>query len=167
MSLALIRFVNSLLDPLQKRDKSLPLGVLAASAGLPTVFVEVRHWGTHESNLPGNEVLRDMGIRALEWLWRNYWNKKEDSVDAIALWKSSPAETRPVIEAFAKNQEDSFERLVVELAGDNDFSTSRTVLDPLLLFLLEELSEFPEAFIDYIIQTCISIPTCEIPRFPI
>lgn len=165
MSLALIRFVNSLLDPLQKRDKSLPLSVLATTAGLPTVFVEVRHWGTHESNLPGAEVLKEMGIRALEWLWRNYWNKKEDSVNFIELWKSGSADANTVITAAERNQEDTFGKLLVELAAEEDFSASRTSWERLISSLSEALSSFPEDFIDYIIQTLTTIPSCKLLSF--
>jgi len=164
MTLALIRFVNSLLDPLQKRDKSLPLSVLAASANLPTVFVEVRHWGTHESNLPGTEVLRDMGIRALEWLWRNYWNKKDDSIDVIAAWKNGSADTNDVIAALGDYQDASFDRLLEGLSADDDFAVSQKSWEPLLSSLSEKSPAFPETFMDYIVQTLIAIPTCIIPK---
>jgi Las1-like len=162
MTMALIRFVNGLLDPLQKRDKSLPLSVLAASADLPTVFVEVRHWGTHESNLPGAEILKDMGIRALEWLWRNYWNKKEDSTDIVALFKNGSVDTKTVVTAFEKNEEDLYEKLFVELAEEEDFGVSRISLNGLMSSLSETLPTFPESFIDYVIQALSKIPSCEI-----
>ena len=158
MTLALIRFVNCLLDPLQKRDKSLPLSVLAQGTNLPTVFVEVRHWGTHESNLPGAEVLRDMGIRALEWLWRNYWNKKDDSIDVIAAWKSGSANTNDVVAAFGNNHGASYGKLLFHLAADDDFSASQKSWEPLVSALSKELPVFPETFVDYVIQTLTTIP---------
>lgn len=164
MTLALIRFVNSLLDPLQKRDKSLSLSVLAASANLPTVFVEVRHWGTHESNLPGAEVLRDMGIRALEWLWRNYWNKNDDSIDVIAAWKSGSADINDVIDALGNRRDASFGKLLEGLSADDDFSVSQRAWEPLLSSLSEKSPHFPETFVDYIVQTLIATPACIISR---
>ena len=164
MTLALIRFVNSLLDPLQKRDKSLPLSILATSANLPTVFVEIRHWGTHESNLPGTEVLRDMGIRALEWLWRNYWNKKDDSIDAIAAWKSGSADVNDVIFALRDHQDASFDRLLEGLSADDDFAVSQKSWEPLLSSISEKSVAFPETFMDYIVQTLIATPTCIVPK---
>jgi hypothetical protein len=164
MTLALIRFVNSLLDPLQKRDKSLPLSILATGANLPTVFVEVRHWGTHESNLPGTEVLRDMGIRAIEWLWQNYWNKKDDSIDVIAAWKSGSVGTEDVVAALRDHQDASFGRLLEGLSADDDFAASQKSWGPLLSSLHERSHAFPETFIDYIVQTLIATPTCKIPK---
>lgn len=165
MTLALIRFVNSLLDPLQKRDKSLSLSILAANAGLPTAFVEVRHWGTHESNLPGAEILRDMGIRALEWLWHNYWNRKEDEAEVIALWKSNAADVSVILSALEKNREGCYGKLLVEFASEEDVSTSRAVWDPLFSLLSEKVSHFPESFIEYILETLIATPSCKVIEF--
>ena len=161
--MALIRFVNSLLDPLQKRDKNIPLGILAADVDLPTAFVEIRHWGTHESNLPATEILRDMGIRALEWLWQNYWNRKEDSVGVIALWKSGSMDIKGVISAFEKKQGEMFERLLVLCAEDDDFAASQILWAPLISSLSEGLSDFPESFVEYVVQTLTTIPHCDAP----
>jgi hypothetical protein len=152
MTLALIRFVNSLLDPLQKRDKSLPLSVLAADAGLPTVFVEIRHWGTHGNNLPGAEVLKDMGIRALEWLYRNFWNKKPDREADIAGWRSGAIDIKQVVGAFEKDRRASFEDLVVELAGNGDYAISRGIFDPLISALDARILAFPADFLEYIME---------------
>jgi len=166
MSLALIRFVNSLLDPLQKRDKSLPLSVLAKGAGLPTAFVEVRHWGTHERDLPSVEVLRDLGVRALEWLWRNYWHKGQvegvGEEDVLVLWRGGDVSEEQVVEAFRKDGRQWSERLVEELALDEDFSASKKVWDPLLLTLSTCISDFTETLIDYIVKTLVSIPQCNV-----
>jgi Las1-like len=161
MTFALIRFVNSLLDPLQRRDKSLSLSKLAANAGLPTVFVEVRHWGTHESNLPGAEILRDMGIRALEWLWHNYWNRKEGATDVIALWKSNATDADTILSALEKNRDECYEKLLVEFASEEDFSASRAAWEPLLSLLSDKVAQFPESFIEYIVETLIATPECK------
>jgi hypothetical protein len=163
MTLALIRFVNSLLDPLQKRDKSLPLSVLATDAGLPTVFVEIRHWGTHESNLPGAEVLKDMGIRALEWLYRNFWNKKHGREVDIAGWRSGAIDIKQVIGAFEKDRRASFEDLVVELAGNEDYAISRGIFDPLIAALDARISAFPADLIEYIVEILTTTSNGEYP----
>lgn len=152
MTLALIRFVNSLLDPLQKRDKSLSLSVLAADSGLPTVFVEIRHWGTHENNLPGAEILRDMGIRALEWLYRNFWNKKQESEGVVSVWKSGGVSIKEVVEAFAKDRGATLEELIFEIAGNEDYDVSQGIFDPLISALDAQLSAFPVAFVDYVMD---------------
>jgi hypothetical protein len=162
MTLALIRFVNSLLDPLQKRDKSLPLSVLAADAGLPTVFVEIRHWGTHENNLPGAEVLKDMGIRALEWLHRNFWNKHEPETD-IAGWRSGAVDIKQVVGAFDKDRRASFEDLVVELAGNEDYAISRGIFDPLIAALDARILAFPADFIEYMVEILTTTSNGEYP----
>jgi Las1-like len=156
MTLALIRFVNTLLDPLQKRDKSLPLSVLATTAGLPTAFVELRHWGTHENNLPGSEVLRNMGIRALEWLWRHYWNKVEDKDDVFMRWKDGRAEVNELVEILERREEESFEKLLMQLSEEYvDFSASRRKWDPVLS---TGFSTFPADFLDYTIDVLATIP---------
>jgi len=166
MSLALIRFVNSLLDPLQKRDRSLPLSVLAIEAGLPAGFVDVRHWGTHERDLPSVEVLRDMGVRALEWLWRNYWNKGQaESVgeeDVLVLWRGGDVSGEQVVQAFRKDGRQWTQRLVEELALDEDFAASKKLWETLLLTLSTCISEFTETLIDCIVKTLISIPQCNV-----
>lgn len=57
-SLALIRFVNGLVDPLQSGVFARPIVSIAAQIGLPLWMVELRHAGTHE-DLPSLEVLRE------------------------------------------------------------------------------------------------------------
>ena len=163
MSLALIRFVNSLLDPLQKKDKSLSLSALAANIGLPAAFVEIRHWGTHEANLPGSEVLRDMGIRALDWLWTNYWNKQEEKTHFLVLWKNGAIGFNEVISSFQKKSEESFENLVVELSEEEDFGLSRKIWDPLLSSLITALPTFLKTFLEYVVDTLVTIPQCIVP----
>ncbi|KDE07268.1 hypothetical protein MVLG_02488 [Microbotryum lychnidis-dioicae p1A1 Lamole] len=71
-SMALIRFVNSLVDPLQTTYYARSMASLAAQLGLPLWFVELRHAATHE-DLPGIAVLRDAARQALDWLYSNYW----------------------------------------------------------------------------------------------
>ncbi|KAM0750536.1 Las1-domain-containing protein [Meredithblackwellia eburnea MCA 4105] len=71
-SMALIRFVNSLVDPLQTTYYARSMASLAVQLGLPLWFVELRHAATHE-NLPGLVVLRDASRQALDWLYNSYW----------------------------------------------------------------------------------------------
>lgn len=79
-AMSLIRFVNGLLDPIQKSQYVIPLTVLARKIDLPRSFVELRHVSTHEG-LPSLAVLRDMNSRALAWLWDHYWSKPLASID--------------------------------------------------------------------------------------
>ena len=160
MTLALIRFVNSLLDPLQKRDKSLPLTVLATTAGLPRVFVEIRHWGTHESNLPGAEVLRDFGIRALEWLWHNYWNKEEQQTNVISEWNRGEIAEGVLVATFQAEEDRCYQELTEKLAESEDFDQAKRNWDPLITLLSEGISTFPEGFTEYLVNILSSFPDC-------
>lgn len=72
-SMAIVRFVNGMLDPYQKSREAISMYTLAKFAGLPSFFVELRHVATHES-LPSLELLREGGRRALSWLWDNFWS---------------------------------------------------------------------------------------------
>ena len=159
MTLALIRFVNSLLDPLQRRDKNLPLSVLASTAGLPASFVEVRHWGTHESSLPGVQVLRDMGIRALEWLWHNYWNRRNEEVDFMQSWEEGGIEAGKVVASFQGNLDQSCERLVVQIGEDGEFDTEASKWDAFIARLSDDIPSFPPTFSEYLLQMLISVPS--------
>lgn len=76
-TMALIRFVNGLLDPTQQSQFAIPLHTLAKKVGLSSWFVDLRHWGTHERELPSLDMLRNAAKEALEWLWNNYWDDEE------------------------------------------------------------------------------------------
>lgn len=65
--------MNGLLDPGQQSQFALPMHVLARNLNLPASFVEIRHAATHEA-LPSLSVLRTVAVRALDWLWTNYWS---------------------------------------------------------------------------------------------
>ncbi|GAA5863546.1 hypothetical protein JCM8547_007281 [Rhodosporidiobolus lusitaniae] len=71
-SMAMIRFVNSLVDPLQTTYYARSIASLAASINLPLSFVELRHQATHE-DLPSLSVLRGAARQALDWLYSHYW----------------------------------------------------------------------------------------------
>ena len=71
-TMAIIRFVNGLLDPLQQSQFAVPMQLLAKQLQLPTSFVELRHMGTHE-NMPSLEMLRIGCKNALNWLYDHYW----------------------------------------------------------------------------------------------
>lgn len=88
-SLALIRMVNGLVDPLQQGAYARSIASIAGQIGLPMWLVELRHVSTHE-DLPSLELLRE-GARevssrppaskrkiliieqAMSWLLHNYF----------------------------------------------------------------------------------------------
>ncbi|KAG9085713.1 rRNA-processing protein las1 [Ceratobasidium sp. UAMH 11750] len=71
-ALALIRFVNGLVDPLQQGVFARPIYSLAAQIGLPAWIVELRHRSTHE-DLPSLEVLREATHESMTWLLNRYF----------------------------------------------------------------------------------------------
>lgn len=71
-SMSLIRFVNGLVDPAQTGPFARSIASIATQIGLPLWFVELRHAATHE-DLPGLQVLRDAGRKAMDWLYERYW----------------------------------------------------------------------------------------------
>lgn len=76
-TMSLIRFVNGILDPNQKAQFAIPLHTIAKNVGLSSWFVELRHWGTHERDLPSLDMLRIAVKDALNWLWLHYWDDSE------------------------------------------------------------------------------------------
>ncbi|BGP27793.1 rRNA-processing protein las1 [Rhodotorula toruloides] len=72
-SMAIVRFVNSLVDPLQTTYFARSIASLAQQIQLPLWFVELRHQATHE-DLPSLGVLRDAARQALDWLYTYYWS---------------------------------------------------------------------------------------------
>ncbi|KAJ2725813.1 rRNA-processing protein las1 [Coemansia sp. Benny D115] len=85
--MALIRFVNSIIDLEQKGVYAQSVVTLAARIGMPAWFVELRHAATHE-HFPSLQVLRLACGQALAWLKSYYWNKQDRKI---------PEETRPHI----------------------------------------------------------------------
>lgn len=73
LSMAIVRFVNGLLDPAQRAAFAISMNALAKTIGLPESFVEIRHSATHDA-LPALPALRSALLQALDWLWQNYWN---------------------------------------------------------------------------------------------
>ncbi|KAI3483308.1 hypothetical protein L1887_53799 [Cichorium endivia] len=71
-SLALMRFVNSVVDSHQTGGFAQSIAAIAARIGLPQWFVEIRHATTHEE-LPSISVCRHAARAALAWLHTHFW----------------------------------------------------------------------------------------------
>ncbi|QBM88302.1 ribosomal biogenesis protein LAS1 [Metschnikowia aff. pulcherrima] len=71
-AMALVRFLNGILDPFQQGTFAMALLTIAKDIGFPYAFVEIRHWATHEQ-LPSLELLRATSKSALQWLEQNFW----------------------------------------------------------------------------------------------
>lgn len=79
-AMALVRFVNGVLDPLQQGRYAKALTQLAKTVALPASLVEIRHAATHEE-LPSLGALRLQAQKACEWLLANFWNELPDELD--------------------------------------------------------------------------------------
>lgn len=71
-AMALVRFVNGVLDPFQQGQYASALVNIAKVVGLPLSFVEIRHAATHEE-LPSLEALRQLVLDAQAWLYTHFW----------------------------------------------------------------------------------------------
>ncbi|KAA8916002.1 hypothetical protein TRICI_001817 [Trichomonascus ciferrii] len=83
-SMAIVRFVNGMLDPYQKSREAISMYTLAKFANLPSFFVELRHVATHEG-LPSLELLREGTRRAIDWLWDNFWSLNSHDTAAAEM----------------------------------------------------------------------------------
>lgn len=88
-AMAIIRFVNGLVDREQKGKFAKSINTLARQMGLPSWFVDLRHASTHE-RLPSLSVLRDSAHQAVGWLHDNYWIKNIKTADQKQSLKQNP-----------------------------------------------------------------------------
>lgn len=95
-AMAVVRFVNGILDPFQQGQFASALVNIAKVVGLPLSFVELRHAATHEQ-LPTLEALRTLAQRALEWLLDNFW--EELPAPAQGGWKYVELKSRASAES--------------------------------------------------------------------
>ncbi|KAL7423076.1 rRNA-processing protein las1 [Cryptotrichosporon argae] len=68
-AMAVVRFVNGLVDPLQTGPYARPISHLAAQLGLPPSLVALRHRATHE-DVPPLSLLRPALVAALDYIHR-------------------------------------------------------------------------------------------------
>ncbi|KAL6750390.1 Las1-like-domain-containing protein [Haematococcus lacustris] len=80
-AMALIRLVNGVSDAQQRGRVATSLTLLASSAGLPRVLVDIRHDATH-GELPSLALLRTGAAAALHWLQGTYWDGQARHVQA-------------------------------------------------------------------------------------
>ena len=75
MAMAIVRFVNGMVDMEQKGAYARSVQSIADEIGLPDWLVDLRHEATH-ANLPSLEVLRAGHKFALDWLQIHYWESQ-------------------------------------------------------------------------------------------
>ena len=77
-ALAVLRFVNSVVDAQQTRGVAVSVTGLASAVQLPRLLVDVRHEATHGA-VPALPMLRYAALEAVRWLYRRYWKAQSDS----------------------------------------------------------------------------------------
>ncbi|KAJ1735100.1 rRNA-processing protein las1 [Coemansia biformis] len=83
-AMALIRFVNSIVDLEQKGVYAQSMATLASRIGMPAWFVELRHACTHEQ-IPSLAVLRSACDQAHGWLGNYYWRRQARALPADTM----------------------------------------------------------------------------------
>jgi ribosomal biogenesis protein LAS1 len=73
LAMALVRFVNGVVDQAQNSQYALSVSGLAQRLHLTQTLVDIRHTSTH-SSLPRLEHLIEEANKALDWLRENYWH---------------------------------------------------------------------------------------------
>jgi ribosomal biogenesis protein LAS1 len=120
MAMAIVRFVNGMVDMEQKGAYARSVQSIADEIGLPDWLVDLRHEATHAS-LPSLEVLKAGCKFALDWLRDRYWesqiaefNKRdEDLVDLLRKY-AKLCENFKSAKKTGKN--DKYKKLVQEIA---------------------------------------------------
>ncbi|KAJ2200313.1 rRNA-processing protein las1 [Coemansia sp. RSA 2522] len=125
LSMALIRFVNSILDLEQRTTVAQSMAVLARRIGMPAWFVELRHACTHEQ-VPSLRVLRAAHAHALVWLDEHYWRRQtralpEDTRDRVRAAVAEYVRARDTVKAAATKRNasefDAAKAALVALTG--------------------------------------------------
>ena len=78
-SLLIVRFVNGVVDSLQKGRIAASVSSLASIAGVPRLLVDLRHETTH-NELPSLAALRAGARHALAWLRESYWEQQKQHI---------------------------------------------------------------------------------------
>ena len=95
MAMAIVRFVNGMVDMEQKGAYARSVQSIADEIGLPDWLVDLRHEATHAS-LPSLEVLRAGHKFALDWLQVHYWESQ------VAEFCGRDEELVTLLENYAK-----------------------------------------------------------------
>ena len=72
LSLAIIRFVNGVVEPFKKMNQSSSISSIGSKLNLPDYIVTIRHSATH-GRLPTFQFVSLAALQALQWLQENYW----------------------------------------------------------------------------------------------
>lgn len=82
LSMAIIRFINGVVEPFKNTNLSVPISTIGASYGVPEFVITIRHSATH-GKMPTFEFAALGAKSALEWLHRNYWEAQLNEINSI------------------------------------------------------------------------------------
>ncbi|KIJ45187.1 hypothetical protein M422DRAFT_166931 [Sphaerobolus stellatus SS14] len=153
-SLALIRMVNGLVDPLQQGAYARSIAAIAGQIGLPLWLVELRHASTHEE-LPSLELLREGARDSLNWFLNNFFlptlsPTSQASRTAVPLTPIDPllAEYKHLLKSITRDvslkSRSAAEVKRILRAFDNWISEARTTAS-MMAFDVESAAEEEEA----------------------
>ncbi|KAJ1966113.1 rRNA-processing protein las1 [Dipsacomyces acuminosporus] len=138
-TMALIRFVNSIVDLEQKGLYAQSIAGIANRIGMPAWFVELRHAGTHEQ-IPSLAVLRSACSQALYWLRDYYWDRQtrtlpEDTLqkvrDALMQYASDRAKVAAGAIAAAEVSGTKKGKMPAEVAAETAINSLSELIDKL------------------------------------
>jgi ribosomal biogenesis protein LAS1 len=82
LSLAVIRFINGVVEPFKNANLSVPISTIGASFGVPDFIIGIRHSATH-GRMPTFELAALGAEQALVWLQTNYWEAQVAELESI------------------------------------------------------------------------------------
>jgi ribosomal biogenesis protein LAS1 len=82
ISLAVIRFINGVVEPFKNLNLSVPISTIGASYGVPDFIVDIRHSATH-GRMPTFELASLGAQKALIWLKSNYWEAQIAELETL------------------------------------------------------------------------------------
>jgi ribosomal biogenesis protein LAS1 len=157
-SMAIIRFVNGLLDPYQRAQHAIPLQVLARSLELPSFLVELRHAATHEG-LPSLDLLRNAARRSLDWLWRHYWSvSNHDSQESLLEDDENENEKKESIKSLLREWRRIRRSDYNKVVKRGDSSKEGVEYWSLVKKIKESLDQDDQLFIDALFYMNILVP---------
>lgn len=165
-TMAIVRFVNEMVDPGQKSSYAQPITRLAEQIGLPRTLVDLRHSGTHDE-LPSLGLLHLAVDQSIDWLRTKYW-------EPASNWKAVLVDKCADVLERLKQELDEFERkeqpdmaadvlkqkririASKSLNGIEHLEVSRQVQEVFLEVLLRSALVTDASFVDLIFETLLS-----------
>uniref|UniRef100_A0A7S3D9J9 Uncharacterized protein n=1 Tax=Palpitomonas bilix TaxID=652834 RepID=A0A7S3D9J9_9EUKA len=138
LSMAILRLVNGVTEPMQQGRHSLSVAGLAGKIGLPRLLVDVRHDATHQT-LPSLQMLELATDRALEWMWESYWCAQHNAIEeSYSKAEKALEEWHKAVASLAEKEE--VDSCIANIATAVQSADVRTKLVPVVMSVLVEES---------------------------